>query len=176
LLADLSDAVNHDWPTARGFCLVVPITVGCHDSEILLTGKLHRIACHVRVDAILLACIVATNTRQTFSRRRCAAWFLIKKLGIPSGPLRLIKIVDGEVLCRINARVGGCCLGLYCDEANPETIGQCVESKACSTFGQTHACAVIGIPVGKILALITSTRAGIGADRDACPGATASGW
>ena len=135
----------------------------------MLTGELHGIARHVRVDTILLARIVATNTRQAFTRRGCATGLLSKKFGIPSRPLRLVKVTDGKVLCRINPGIAGSCLGLHRNETNPKTIGQRIEGKAGRTLGQTHPGAIVGIPVGEILALVAGARPGVGADRHTAP-------
>jgi hypothetical protein len=48
---------------------------------------------------------VAANARQAFTGRRCASGLLGKELGIPSRPLRLVKITDGKVLGRVNAGI-----------------------------------------------------------------------
>ena len=88
MIAHQGGAVQLHRATTGRFALGVPVTVGGHDGEVLLAGILNRISGHARVDAVLLAAIVAAHAGQAFTRGRRASGNLRKQFVEPAGALR----------------------------------------------------------------------------------------
>lgn len=145
-------------PAAWCFGLIIPVTVSGHDGEILLTGVLDRITGHVGIDTVLFTGKVATNTRQTFTRRRRPARPLCEQFGIPRSSLGRVEIGNRQILGGVDPVVGRCILWLNRDETNPEAIGQCIECQTGRALDQAHPCPVVGVPIGKILPLVARPR------------------
>ena len=100
LVADRRDAVELDRTGADTLRVVVPVTIGRHDGEVLLARVLNGIGAaggaavaHAGVDAVGLAAVVAADACQAFTGRRRAAGLLREELVEPEVALGAVEVV-----------------------------------------------------------------------------------